>query len=81
MNAPEQIPTAVKGHSSLNEKQFLDEIGRFSSCNMSRRFLLGSYITAAEKRTDWGVMDSVAVLAYAAQLLQTEEQKLTFKPS
>ena len=60
------------GHNTLSEKQFIDGIGRHSRALMSRRALLVGYLAAAKRRTDWGSMNSDAVITYAKDALARE---------
>lgn len=58
-------------HSTENELDFLDKIGRHCERRSEVRRLnaLDGYVKAARKRTDWGEIDSVRVIAHALRLM------------
>lgn len=58
-------------HSTENELDFIDRIGRHCEHRSEVRRLnaLDGYITAARKRTDWGEIDSHRVIAHALRLI------------
>ena len=52
------------GHwSTMNEIQFLDGLGTYSSCKASRMELLRGYLSAAFKRENWGRIDKDVIIA------------------
>ena len=58
-------------HSTENELDFLDRIGRHCERRSEVRRLnaLDGYITAAKQRTDWGDIDKGRVIAHAIRLM------------
>lgn len=58
-------------HSTENELDFLDRIGRHCEyrSEVRRMNALEGYIAAAKKRTDWGSVDKDRVIAYALRLI------------
>jgi len=59
--------------TTLHEIRFIESMGlsRPRNSNLfSRITLLEKYIKAAEKRTDWGVIDKDAVISTAQRLLK-----------
>ncbi|MXS81556.1 hypothetical protein [Nitrosomonas oligotropha] len=52
-------------HTTDQELKFIDKLGFFSECELTRKQLLINYIAAAEKRTDWGGIVRDMVVGYA----------------
>lgn len=59
-------------HGTIQEIEFLDNLGFHSDNGFDRAMLLKNYIDAARTRTDWDKIDRAAVLTHADRLLQQE---------
>lgn len=52
-------------HTTDQELKFIDKLGFFSECGLTRKQLLINYIAAAQKRADWGEIVRDMVIGYA----------------
>lgn len=56
-------------HSTDAELKFIERLGKHSEEKAPRPELLRGYLAGCEKRTNWGMIDSAMVIAYAQRCL------------